>query len=545
MALVLACRGVGPETIGSFLQPSLRNLTDPYLLPGTAAAAQRLWLAISRGEPILIHGDYDTDGITAAVLLAWCLRQNGARVECFLPHRLDDGYGLTPESVAKACQDHPFPLLVTVDCGINSYEAIRHARDRGMDVIVTDHHEPGVELPAANVVINPKLPGGPPELYDLAGVGVAFKLCHAFLKYGREQGLGGMATDLRNVLDLVALGTVADIVPLLRENRCLVRHGLQILSGQQRPGVRALCEISGLGEAESIRAADITFKLAPRINAAGRLGDPMESMRLLDSRGMNDAMPLAQGLDAKNRERQQLEEQALVAAEAQIADRIRLAERRAIAVWDAHWPQGVIGIVASRLVRHYHRPCVVLTLDAAGQWRGSVRSVRRVNIVQVLEQCQRHLIRFGGHPMAAGLSVAPERLEAFDAAFEAAVRQLLGAEGLHPSLDICGEIGLAEIDELAVNELGELEPFGHSNPEPLFLSRRVAPERILPAGRNHARGTVSDQSRGRHPFILFGKVPAELPPPPWDIVYTPRFNLYNGNRQIQLQLHDLRTAAGG
>lgn len=540
LALILACRGVSPEGVTDFLQPTLRHLVDPYLLPGAEAAAARLWKAIADGQHILIHGDYDTDGVTASVLLSWCLRQNGGRAECFLPHRIDDGYGLTPESVEKACREH-HTLLVTVDCGINSYEAISYARKQGLDVIVTDHHEPGATLPDANVIINPKLPGGPADLHDLAGVGVAFKLCHAFLKYGREHGLGGMTTDLRLGLDLVALGTVADIVPLLRENRRLVRHGLQVLSAQQRPGIRALCEISGLGEAEFIRAGDITFKLAPRLNAAGRLGDPMEAMHLLEARGMNDAMPLAQALDGKNHDRQLLEEQTLQDAEAQIARRIDLATRRTIVVWNEAWPQGVIGIVASRLVRRYHRPCAVLTLDGNGQWRGSTRSVRRVNIVGVLDQCKETLVRFGGHPMAAGLAVDPGRIEAFDLAFEVAVQQFLGCDGMRPSLEICGHVEFGEITDRFMEELTALEPFGHSNPEPLFMARRVTPERIFTAGRAHTRGQLADASRSRQDFILFGRTPGDLPPAPWDVVYTPHINEYGGNRTLQLNIHDLRT----
>ncbi|MFA5206488.1 MAG: single-stranded-DNA-specific exonuclease RecJ, partial [Lentisphaeria bacterium] len=406
MALVLASRGITSDGVRAFLQPSLKDLVDPYALPGVREASARLWEAIARGEHILIHGDYDTDGITAAVLLSWCLRQNGARVECFLPHRLDDGYGLTPDSIEKARRDN-HTLLVTVDCGINSVDAIGLARQQGLDVIITDHHQPGPERPDANITINPKLPGSPPGLVDLAGVGVAFKLSHGFIKYGRENGLGGQATDLRRVLDLVALGTVADIVPLMHENRCLVAHGLKVLSSQQRPGIRALCEVSGLGEAAALRAPDITFRLAPRLNAAGRLGDPVDAMRLLEASGMHDAAPLAATLDEKNRDRQHLEEETLRAAEALLTgvEDDPLA-RRTIMVWGSAWPQGVIGIVASRLARRYHRPCIVLTLEAEGQWRGSARSVRRLNLVAVMERCRNRLIRFGGHPMAAGLSVA-------------------------------------------------------------------------------------------------------------------------------------------
>lgn len=541
MAVILASRGVSPECVSDFLQPSLKRLVDPYRLPGTREAAERLWKAVSAGQHILIHGDYDTDGITASVLMAWCLRQNGAKAECFLPHRIDDGYGLTPESIDKACREH-HSLLVTVDCGINSYDAIRSARAQGLDVIITDHHEPGNETPAANVIIDPKLPGSDPALHELAGVGVAFKVCHAFIKYGRATGLGGAATDLRQVLDLVALGTVADIVPLLHENRHLVSFGLHELSTQRRPGIRALCEVSGLGDAKSIRAADITFRLAPRLNAAGRLGDPNDAMRLLEATGMNDASPLAAALDEKNRGRQQMEEETLQAAEAQIAARLDLTQCRTVVVWDETWPQGIIGIVASRLVRRYHRPAIVLTRELNGQWRGSARSVRRVNLVSVLEKCRELLMRFGGHPMAAGLSLEQDKLERFSQDFEKAVQLLLGVDGMRPHLEVCGRVGFNEITDTFLEELGQLEPVGHGNPEPLFLTSSVVPERIFPAGRSHTRGVVVDQSNARLDFILFGRTPAELPPAPWSIIYTPQLNTYGGRSTPQAHIQDLRPA---
>jgi single-stranded-DNA-specific exonuclease len=540
MALVLASRGIAVDGVRAFLQPSLKDLVDPYALPGVREAAARLWHAVASGEHILIHGDYDTDGITASVLLAWCLRQNGGRVECFLPHRLDDGYGLTPESIEKARRDN-HTLLVTVDCGINSVDAIALARQQGLDVIVTDHHQPGTESPNANITINPKLPGSPAALVDLAGVGVAFKLCHGFIKYGRENGLGGQATDLRRVLDLVALGTVADIVPLLHENRCLVAHGLKVLSSQQRPGIRALCEVSGLGDATTLRAPDITFRLAPRLNAAGRLGDPVDAMRLLEASGMHDAVPLATILDEKNRDRQHLEEETLRDAEACITTAgDDLLTRRTIMVWGAAWPQGVIGIVASRLARRYHRPCIVLTVESDGQWRGSARSVRRLNLVAVMEQCRHRLIRFGGHPMAAGLSVADGELIGFRDAFEAAVCTVLGEDGLQPQLDICGRAQFADFNDAFFTELSLLEPIGHGNPDPLFLTTRVFPDKVFPAGKGHSRGVLCDSARNRLDFIYFNRIPSDLPRPPWDIVYTPQINTYNGNRTPQIQIVDLR-----
>ena len=539
LALALSSLGIHPDQASSFLRPSLRELADPYRLPGVRKAAERLWRAVLGGEHILIHGDYDTDGITAAVLLRWVLRKNGGRADCFLPHRMDDGYGLTSESIGKACtEDHS--VLVTVDCGITSYEAVNAATRSGLDVIVTDHHEPGDQVLDAVAVIDPKLPGADADVHGLAGVGVAFKLCHGFLKYGRENGLGGHDTDLRDGLDLVALGTVADIVPLLGENRRLVRHGLEVLSRQQRPGIRALCEITGTGD--TIRASDIAFRLAPRLNAAGRLGDPNESMVLLQADSMVEAMPLAESLDGHNRIRQRLEEEALSAAESQIREDLDLGRDRTIVVCGDGWHQGVIGIVASRLARRYNRPSVVFTAEEGGDLCGSGRSVRRINLVSVLEKCSPLLIRFGGHPMAAGLTLVRENLAPFRGEFEEAVQRLLGAEAMRPQLDILGQVSFSEVGEEALMELEMLEPFGHANPEPVFLARGVRPQRVLPAGSSHSRGAVVDSFGDGLDFIAFGRSPDALPPSPWDIAYTPQINRYRGRSTPQARLVGLRSS---
>ncbi len=540
-ALVLAARGIRPCAAASFLAPSLKDLADPYLLPGTKDSARRLWEAIRRGERILVHGDYDTDGITASALVSWVLRRSGAEVECFIPHRIDDGYGLTSESVVKACEEN-WHLLLTVDCGITSYEAIEVARKHGLDIIVTDHHVPGADPVQATAVVDPKLPGSPAACSGLAGVGVAFKVCHAFLKYGREQGYGGEDTDLRHVLDLVALGTVADIVPLLEENRILVKYGLKVLSRQHRPGVHALCEISGV--AEPVATSDITYRLAPRINATGRMGDPIESLHLLQASSMVDAARLARRLDDHNRERQRIEEEVVRQAEEQLSDGCNLALRRAIVVWDDSWHQGVVGIVASRLARRYHRPAVVLTQEANGQLTGSARSIRRLNLVDILETCKGSLTRYGGHAMAAGLSLEHDSVDAFRASFEGAVSRVLGAEAMRARLEICGVVSLAELDDVFFEELDSLSPFGHGNPEPVFLTRDLAVDRVAPAGRTHARGMVRDASGCRMQFIAFGRTPDELPHGPWDLVYSPQINSFGGQSTPQLRLLDVRPARG-
>jgi len=566
IAMVLAARGIAPDRVHSFLNPDMANIGDPYLLPGTKAAAARLWEAIRKDQCIMIHGDYDTDGITATALLAWVLRQNGAKVTCYLPHRIDDGYGLTADSINRNAKGR-CQLLVTVDCGITSYDAVDAARAINLDLIITDHHTPGptplhegtrsvgsigLGLPAnaaeldTMVVVDPKLPGSPKDTEELAGVGVAYKVAQAFLKYGQENQLCGDDTNLRDVLDLVALGTVADIVPLLNENRIMVREGLKVLSMQTRPGVHELCDISNVTEA--LTTQDITYRLAPRINATGRMGDPTDSLRLLEANDVEHAKELAGVLDNLNHERQMIEEQVVNEAEAQIAERYKagsahsLDTARSIVVWCNSWHQGVVGIVASRLTRHYHRPSVVLTRDPSGQFTGSARSIRTLNLVEVLDECKDTLIRFGGHAMAAGLSLEENRLEEFCEEFDAAVQKVLGIESMQPTLSICGEVSLYELDDIFFQELRSLEPFGHGNPEPMFITRNVTPERRYPAGKSHTRGLLRDEDGTRIQFIAFGRLPNDFPPPPWDIVYSPHINRYNGQEIPQLRIHEVRSA---
>ncbi|OPZ26744.1 MAG: Single-stranded-DNA-specific exonuclease RecJ [Lentisphaerae bacterium ADurb.BinA184] len=538
-ALVLASRGITADKAPEFLKPSLRNLVDPYLIPGNLVAAERLWQAIRRNETVLIHGDYDTDGVTASVLLAKVLTHNGAKVETFLPHRMDDGYGLTPESIEKACRDH-HSLLVTVDCGITSHLAVEAAKAQGVEVIVTDHHEPGEIRPSALALIDPKLNGTDARVRELAGVGVAFKVCHGFIKYGRERGLGGFSTDLREVLDLVALGTVADIVPLLDENRCLVKYGLQVLSRQHRPGIRALCELVGLDA--GVRSTDIAYRIAPRLNAPGRMGDPMLSMRLLQAESMAEAFPLAKALDDENRKRQELEAETFTRARDQIATRCNIEDDRTIVVWGEQWHQGVLGIVAARLSRTYHRPCIVMTRDASGMLSGSGRSVQGVNLVGVLEQCQQYLTRFGGHPMAAGLSLKDNDVIHFCHLFEATVRKGLTLDEMLPQIEICGEIGFDEITDIFLGDLDVLRPFGQGHPEPVFFTRRVTPYRIQPAGRDHTRGVLRDGSGAMIDFVAFNRRPEEFCPPPWDAAYLARLNTFGGRSRPQAHIVDVRPA---
>ncbi|MFO7821533.1 MAG: single-stranded-DNA-specific exonuclease RecJ [Lentisphaeria bacterium] len=536
-AVALVSNGLAREDLDTFLQPRLNDLVDPYELPGAYDAARRIWEAIKGDEKILIHGDYDADGITSTVLVKEVLTRNGARVESFLPHRMDDGYGLTPESIEKACGEH-HQLLITVDCGITSHAAVETARKRGIDVIITDHHEPGDTIPEADIVIDPKLESPYCELRELAGVGVAFKLCHAFVKYGRQNNLGDREYDLKEVLDLVALGTVADIVPLLQENRRLVKAGLAVLSRQHRPGVRALCDLVRLDE--TVRSPDIAFRLAPRLNAAGRMGDATLSLKLLESKSMQDAVPLAKQLNHENRQRQEYETATYKDARNQIRQRGLDDSDFVIVVADADWHQGVLGIVASRLVRDYYRPCIVLGSDASGAMCGSGRSVPEVNLVKMLANCSDLLMRYGGHPMAAGLSIEPDKVETLRQCLNTSASKAMAVADMCPQLKVSGESTFREIVKGFLTELDILRPFGQGNPEPVFYTRGVLPDSILPAGRDHTRGRISDPRGDGIDYILFGAVPGDLPPAPWDIAYRAQINTYRGRSSPQAQILDIK-----
>jgi single-stranded-DNA-specific exonuclease len=542
VALLLAARGIAPEAVDGFFDTSLTSLSDPYRIPGIRDAAARIWAGIHRHEPIVIHGDYDTDGITATTLLSWVLRENGAVVSCFLPDRFDDGYGFTPESLQKAVADTGARLLLTVDCGITSVAAAAAAKALGVEVIVTDHHEPlpGM-LPDVPLIINPKLHPETADLSLLAGVGVAFKLCHAFLKYGREQGFGGDRPDLRDGLDLVALGTIADIVPLIGENRILVRNGLKILQRQRRPGIRALCEMARL-ETE-IKPSHVAFQLAPRLNAAGRLGNPGIALSLLTADSMGTAHRCARQLDDFNRQRQTAETLIYAEAESQLRALPNLKERYSLMVAGPGWHLGVIGIVASRLAREYHRPVLVLSISD-GRAIGSGRSIDSLDLIATLSDCDDLTERFGGHPMAAGLAVSEENLATFGLRFEAAVRERLKPHHLIPRLAYDGEASLDEIDAGYFTAISDLEPFGNGNPRPIFRFNRVRPVRLATAAERHSRGFLADHHDHSLPFIAFGRCLDTLPTEGhWDVLATPQINVFRGESTPQLEIIDLHATA--
>jgi len=542
LALFFAARGINHSSADMFFQTPLQGLGDPYAIPGMKESAKRLWDAICSKEKILIHGDYDTDGVTAAALLYWVLSENGADVSCFLPDRFDDGYGFTVESLAKALAESNYKLIVTVDCGITSLETIAVAKTKGVDVIVTDHHEPKETLPDAYTVINPKIYQELRDLHILAGVGISFKLCHAFIKYGRENLFLDDKFDLKDGLDLVALGTVADIVPLTGENRILVRNGLKVLSKQVRPGIRALCELAGLNA--EIKASDITYCLAPRLNAAGRLGNAKVAFDLLNTGNIIEAYRFAEQLEDFNHKRQSKEESIITEANNYLRNKADLGECSSILVSGTNWHQGVIGIVASRFAKEFNRPSIVFSINGDVSL-GSGRSVENVNLLDILAECADLLDRFGGHPMAAGLCLKTAKLEEFNRRFELAVQAYTGKKLSTPRLDIDGEVDLCELNNDFFSLLEKLEPFGYCNSQPLYRINGLQPFKIASAASYHSRGYLKDRRENILQFIAFNRNVDTLPAQTlWDVVASPQINKFRGESIPQLQILDLCQSEG-
>lgn len=541
IALTLAARGITHSSYPSYISPKLQSLTDPFLIPGIEKAAERIWQAISEKEKILVYGDYDTDGVTSTAILVKTLSDNGAVVSYFLPHRFEDGYGFTTESLEKVISESNPDLIVTVDCGINGANTVDAAKSKGIDIIVTDHHEPGDKIPDALSVINPKLHEDMKELNVLAGVGISFKLCHGFIKYGRDNNLGGTNTDLKYILDLVALGTVADIVPLLGENRILVDSGLRVLATQIRPGIRALCEAANVGS--TVNPSKIAFNLAPRLNAAGRFGSPNEALRLLETDNIVEAYQIAKNLDSYNQQRKKTENSIYSEASEQLEKQKASGEFDGGALVSGEdWHLGVIGIVASRLSRDYHRPSIVLSIEGE-KASGSGRSIGNINLIDILNDTSEYLTRYGGHPMAAGLSMNTRNIGPFFEAFNKALKKYTTPQHFIPAIDFDGEVYLQELDENFFKHLEKLEPFGCGNHEPLYRINSLSPKNLARAAEKHTRGVLCDANARSIKFIAFNRSMDSLPQSAsWDVIATPQINRFRGNENFQLQIVDIKNS---
>lgn len=532
-AALLAARGiVGDE---SFLRPRLADLSCPFSIPGVREAAKRLWAAADGCEMVCIYGDYDVDGVTSAVLLAEVLSALGARVEMFVPRRLEEGYGLSLAGLERCLADVRPDLLVAVDCGTTSVKEAEWLAEQGVDLVILDHHEAGSEgMPPCIALVNPKVSGGQDYL---AAVGVAFKVAHGMLKL-RADAVSRF--DLKDQLDLVALGTVADIVPLEKENRLLVRHGLMRLAAGKRPGLAELKRLAGVNG--RVGAQDIGFRLGPRINAAGRLDTATAACEMLLTRDGRRARELAEMLEVLNRERQLVERaitgQAMEAAAAQYA-----AGDKALVVHGEDWHPGVIGIIASRVMRRFHLPTVVIGFDDSGLGKGSARSIEGVSLVQALAACADVLVKGGGHAMAAGLTIEGGRIDEFARLFKAHVAATTDEATLQPVIapDLLVEPSEVNHDLLAAWEL--LAPFGAGFVEPLLASVGLMPMCEPQVLRDRHIRFVFDtgQAGGVNAIWFNGATEGDLPEPPWDVAYQVQANEWQGVTRPQMVIRALRS----
>ena len=548
LARVLLNRGVDtPEKVQAFLSPSLaRGLRSPLLFRDMGRAASRLVEALKGGETIFVYGDYDVDGVTGSAQILLFLRHLGGSPGLYIPDRIEEGYGLNERAVRDIAA-RGAKVLITVDCGAAAHREIALAQSLGLDVIVCDHHHVPEGRPPAFAVLNPMERDCAFSFTGLSAAGVAFYLLMGLRARLRETGVEPLP-DLRRYLDLVAMGTVADMVPLVEENRVLVRYGLGEIDRTSRPGVLALKEVSGppggpYGE-QRASAGYIGFRLGPRLNAGGRLADAKKAVEMLTTEDIAAARSLAVYLDAENRRRQALEETTLREALDMVGEP---RDRRSLVLASAAWHPGVIGIVASRLVEAYNRPTVLIALDGE-TGRGSARSPRVFHLYQGVQRCEELLETFGGHRQAAGLRIRSERLAEFAAKFEQVARETLGEEDLIRTLLVDGELDLADADRSLVEQLRLLEPHGAGNPEPVFLARdlKVVSSRTVGADRalgraGHLRLRVAPRNAARPlDAIWFRRGGQTIPENSRaDLLFTPEAFVWNGQAGIRLRVRDL------
>lgn len=536
---LLAQRGIsGRESAQRFLKPRLADLGDPFAMREMDAAVERIFRAADNGEHVCIYGDYDVDGVSSVTLLHTILKAYNIRTDYFIPVRTREGYGLSEEGMANAiakCGGKP-GLLISVDCGTSSVEEVAWLQEQGIDVVILDHHEASTQgRPPAVAVVNAKLEEDSPFTY-LCSAGVVFKLAHAMLKRRRLPQF-----DLKNYLDVVAIATVADIVPLVEENRLLTRHGLRVMESGGNIGIQALNRVTNLNRRPS--ASHVSFRIGPRLNAAGRMDSPQDALNLLMTRDTARAMELAERLEQHNRARQQEEEKIRNEAMEMLSRSFSPSRDSVIVLGSRTWHPGVVGIVASLLMRRYHKPTFVISLDENGVGKGSGRSIPGVSLVQAIHACADTLISGGGHDMAAGLVIHEDMIDAFRARFDAFVRENVDADKLKPMLSIDAEVTFPELTLDLLDSYELLEPFGNSNPQPVFMSRNVmltdAPRHLQ---GNHLRLGLR---QGSHECdaMYFNGGSVRLPDPPWDIAFTIDRNVWRGRTTLSISIQDIRPAS--
>ena len=544
---------VNPERAREFLEPPLKNLRCPFEIQGMEEVVARLWEAIEKEQKVLVFGDYDVDGVTSTVALVHFLKRWGLFPDFIVPRRMEEGYGLSTAAVERALKDHGVPdLFMALDCGTNSAGAVRVLRDQGADVAVIDHHQELEDTRVDCFLINPHIDHAqedpPPPWLNLSTAGLVFKLIHAVVKHSRRLGHPrGNAIRVADYLDLAGMGTVADLVQLRDENRLIARHGLTRLTQSRRPGVHALFQASGIESGDTLNTADISFKLGPRINAVGRLDDACIPVELLLGEDIQRCRQLAGNLESLNEARKRIEAAIFDEALLQI-EQEGLEKLEGIVVYQPEWHHGVVGIVASRLTQALHRPCLVLGSAESGEaelLKGSGRSIPGVDLVEALGRCESYLLKWGGHPMAVGLTLSRDQIPALRSAFSQAVSEL-NPNGLpKKNLEIADWLAPEAIGPQLLRELDRLQPFGQGNPRPLMGIRPVtlfrAPKRIKNKHFRFSLDRAGEPSLGGIAWNLADRIPPLGQP--LEMAARLTWNQWRGKRSLQLELIDWRPAS--
>ncbi|MDO3380379.1 single-stranded-DNA-specific exonuclease RecJ [Geoalkalibacter halelectricus] len=544
-ARILALRGhKNPQEAKAYLEPSLTHLPDPFAMRDMERAADRVAAAVLRGERVMVSGDYDCDGQGGTALLVEFLRDLGVEISYFLPVRDVDGYGLSERAIRDAAQEG-VKVIISVDCGTSNVHEADVARQLGISLIVTDHHQPPDVLPQAFALVNPHQKDCPFPGKELSGVGVAWYLAAAVRSILRKRNYfaNRPEPDLKKALDLVALSTVADLVPITGVNRVLVKHGLSVMEQEGRLGLVELAKVAGV---KRYSCGTIGFSLGPRLNAGGRLADSRVGVQLLMADCAEKAQEIALELDALNHERQQIEAQILD----QCIERIEAGEQghKSIVLAGEGWEAGVVGIVASRLVERYHKPCVLIALDGNGQGKGSARSIKGFHLFEQLGRCADTLIKFGGHEYAAGLSIEEDRVADLARELDALACTTLSDEDMVPRLYYDAEVGLGDLSVGVVERLSQMEPFGMGNPGPVFVVRGVSPRNARAVGTNHLSFLACDDATGAIKAIAFqqaeklARLSGEVKV---DLLFSPSINEWQGQRSVQLEIKDMRVSEQG
>jgi len=545
MAQCLVNRGVASKVeVSEFLNPKLKLLADPFLIPNMDAAVERLWKARENNERLLIYGDYDVDGVSSTALLTEMLTELGWTVQPYLPGRFDDGYGLSAEALEKCIEQFETDVVLAVDCGSTAVEAIEFLNERQIDILVLDHHQVSDPPPKPLAMVNPQLSDDYPNFQELCSVGLAFKLAHALVKRGRQEGLQKERDlDLRQYLDLVALGTVADLVPLTGENRKLVRFGLEQLGETDRPGIVALKNVANVSK--PVTVFNVGFQLGPRLNAAGRMDNPDASLNLLLAKDRYEAEKAAETLNNHNDERRKIERDISTQAVESVRKRFDPKNDFVIVEGNMEWHLGVIGIVASRVMREFYRPTFILASDGDG-WKGSARSIEGFDLAEAMRGCDDLLNDHGGHAMAAGVSVKPGRLDAFRERINEIAKKTITPDMFQPPLKLDAGTDLSELTLVHIEEMSQLEPLGQGNPEiQLLVAELTLSSPIYRMGRDkqHAKFWVTDE-HGACEVVAWNLKPEDEPQDTFDIAVAPQINDFNGRRSVQLKLIDWRPAKG-